>query len=186
METATTGAPTAAPTEAAVASTGVANTIPAESTDGQALPETTAPQTEEAPPAEQEGESPPPPRSRAEAQIAGWLRDVEAIEQAYGGVQVRKELRDPRFMGLVQRGVPLKQAFESLHLEEIKRGIARKTARETERRVVGGIRARGNRPAENAAASQNPVSTRPDLSRLTRRDRADIARRVARGEQISF
>ncbi|MCC8122768.1 MAG: hypothetical protein LIO58_04435 [Oscillospiraceae bacterium] len=186
METAitgTAGTPAAAPAETAA---DAANAVTTEHTDGQALPEQTAPQTEEAPPAEREDASPPPPRSRAEAQIAGWLRDVEAIEQAYGGVNVRQELRDPRFMGLVQRGVPLRQAFESLHLEEIKRGIARKTARETERRVVGGIRARGNRPAENAAASQNPVSTRPDLSRLTRRDRADIARRVARGEQISF
>lgn len=143
-------------------------------------------QSEGDPKIQTEEAAPPPPRTRTDRQVAGWLQDAAAMEKEYGGFQVRREMQNPKFRGLIQAGVPMRQAYESLHLVEIKRAVARQTARETERRVVDGIRARGARPSENGAASQTPVTTRTDLSRLTRQDRAAIAKRVSRGEKITF
>lgn len=185
METSTsTGAH---PAEGATALAAAEHTVAESSEAGSEQAERAVPpQDEHAPQIQTEEAAPPPPRTRADRQVAGWLRDAAAMEKEYGGFQVRQEMQNPKFRGLIQAGVPMRQAYESLHLAEIKRAITRQTARETERRVVDGIRARGARPSENGAAGQTPVTTRTDLSRLTRQDRAVIAKRVSRGEKITF
>ncbi|MBE6604824.1 MAG: hypothetical protein E7639_03875 [Ruminococcaceae bacterium] len=56
---------------------------------------------------------------------------------------------------------------------------------ETERAVTESIRARGLRPAENALAPGVGAGIR-GAARLTRAERAEMARRAARGERIEF
>ena len=56
---------------------------------------------------------------------------------------------------------------------------------ETERAVTASIRARGLRPAENALAPGVGAGNR-GVARLTRAERAEMARRAARGEHIEF
>lgn len=58
-------------------------------------------------------------------------------------------------------------------------------ARETEERVLNQVRARQSRPAENAI-SVRAASAPYDVSRLTRDERARIAKRAANGERIKF
>lgn len=57
---------------------------------------------------------------------------------------------------------------------------------ETERAVLDGIRARGIRPVENALSPRQGNALRGDASRLSRAQRAEVARRAALGEQIKF
>ena len=79
-----------------------------------------------------------------------------------------------------------KKAYEVAHLDTIKGGIAQQTAAKTERAVVENIRAKGNRPAENGVGSGSGITVKNDVSKLSRQDRQEIARRVARGENIRF
>ena len=60
-----------------------------------------------------------------------------------------------------------------------------RVAKETEERVISEIRARRLRPSENAL-SPRQSSARPDVSRLTKDERARRARRAADGEKIHF
>ena len=60
------------------------------------------------------------------------------------------------------------------------------TAKQVEGKLANKIRAGQNRPAEGAMRSQNAVVTKSDVSQLTKADRQEIARRVARGERIVF
>ena len=55
---------------------------------------------------------------------------------------------------------------------------------EAERRLLSHIRARGMRPAENGV--QVAHSALPDVARMTRAERAELAKRVERGERIAF
>ena len=55
---------------------------------------------------------------------------------------------------------------------------------EAERRVLSHIRARGMRPAENGV--QVAHSAMPDVAKMTRAERAELAKRVERGERIVF
>ena len=70
--------------------------------------------------------------------------------------------------------------YESLLRSEIER-----TVKETEERVIGEIRAKRLRPTENGSMphrSQSPF----DISKLTRDERAALAKRAAGGEKIKF
>ena len=71
-------------------------------------------------------------------------------------------------------------------MDEIKAGVAQNTARKTEKQVVDGIRAKGSRPAENGTSSQSAFTVKDDPHKWTKQDRAEVARRVARGETIKL
>ncbi len=57
---------------------------------------------------------------------------------------------------------------------------------ETERAVLDGIRARGQRPAECALSEGSGDALRSQAGRLSRAQRAEVARRAAKGERIKF
>ncbi len=61
-----------------------------------------------------------------------------------------------------------------------------KTREETERAVLQSIRARGLRPAESALTPGVGAFLGNGAAHLTRRDRAEMARRSLRGERIEF
>lgn len=119
-------------------------------------------------------------------QMTRWQQEAGQAMRAYPGMNLKKEMRNPRFASMLRSGIPIQHAYEVVHLDDIKTGVARQTAKKTERNVVEGIRTRGNRPAENGVTAQSGVIVKSDVSKLTKADRAEIIRRVARGEKISF
>lgn len=70
--------------------------------------------------------------------------------------------------------------FDSLLHSETERVI-----RETEERILNDIKAKKLRPEENGAVSRKE-GTRLDVSRLTKNERATLAKRAASGEKINF
>ena len=52
--------------------------------------------------------------------------------------------------------------------------------------IEDNIKAKGNRPQESAAKGTQGVIIKSDPSKLTAEDRAEIARRVMMGEEITF
>lgn len=121
----------------------------------------------------------------------GWLQQSEQVKQAYGNFDLRSEIGNPetgeRFMGLLRSGVDVKTAYEVIHKDDIIGGAMAYTAQQTEKRVTDSIRARGMRPTENGSSGNAAAVVRKaDVNTLTRKDRDEIARRVMRGERISF
>ena len=89
---------------------------------------------------------------------------------------------NPDFLALLQRGVSVEQAYKVLHMDDF---LSKATA-QAEKTVTDNIRARGARPQENGAAPKSAVVVKDDVSKLTPADRAEIARRAAMGETITF
>ena len=87
---------------------------------------------------------------------------------------------------MLKAGVPVKLAYEVRHMDEIKAGVAQNTAKQTEKQVVESIRAKGSRPSENGTSSQSGFTVKDDVSKWSKKDRAEIAKRVARGETIKL
>ena len=121
----------------------------------------------------------------------GWLQQSEQVKQAYGNFDLRSEIGNPetgeRFMGLLRSGIDVKTAYEVIHKDDIIGGAMAYTAQQTEKRVTDSIRARGMRPTENGSSGNAAAVVRKaDVNTLTRKDRDEIARRVMRGEKISF
>jgi len=130
-------------------------------------------------------------RSEAElqtrAQVQKWVSESEQVKQAYPGFDLAAESQDPQFIGMLKAGVPMQHAYEVMHLGDIKTGAAASAAKAAETNVVQSIRAKGARPAENGTSSQSSAYTyKTDVRKLTKADRAEIARRVERGEKIEF
>ncbi len=121
-------------------------------------------------------------RQGAQRQLRQWSGEAEQARAVYRQFDLSVEARDPRFRSMLRSGVPVQLAYEVIHMNEIKD----QQARATEKQVVAGIRAKGVRPQENGIAAQSGFTVKNDVSKLTRADRAEIARRVAKGEKISF
>lgn len=125
-------------------------------------------------------------REKVEVQLRQWYGEGEKLQKLYPGFDLGAEAKNPRFLALLRSGIPVRHAYEVIHMDEIKARIAAATAKNTEKQVVDAIRAKGVRPAENGTAAQSGFTVKGDVSKLTRKDRAEIARRAARGEKITF
>lgn len=121
-----------------------------------------------------------------ERQLQKWYTEGEQVKAVYPSFDLATESKNPQFLSMLRAGVPVQHAYEVTHMEEIKAGVAAMQAKATEKQVVDGIRAKGARPAENGTSSQSAFTVKDDVSKLSKKDRAEIARRVERGEKITF
>lgn len=117
-----------------------------------------------------------------EAQLRAWDSQAEQVKALYPGFDLGLEARSRDFRAMLKAGVPMRQAFEVLHMDQIM--SARTQA--AERALTANIRAKGARPPENGAGAAAGFTVKDGVSRLSAQDRADMARRAARGEVITF
>lgn len=125
-------------------------------------------------------------RERADRQLRAWDQQAEQARAVYPGLNLGTEARNPQFLSMLRAGVPVQTAYEVVHMDEIKAGVATAQAQATEKAVTDNIRAKGARPQENGAGTGAGFTVKDDVSRLTPKDRAELARRAARGETITF
>lgn len=125
-------------------------------------------------------------QQQAQQQLQKWYTEAEQVRGVYPSFDLNAEVKNPQFLAMLRSGVPVQHAYEVIHMDEIKAGVAALQAKATEKQVVAGIRAKGARPAENGTAAQSAFIVKDDVTKLTKEDRAEIARRVARGEPVTF
>lgn len=135
---------------------------------------------------------------QAAVQYNKWGEEAQKLKGTpeapgpYAGFDLDAEASNPQFKSvldsLTRAGFPnpVQKAYETIHMDEIKSGIAKATAQKVTTNVTENIRAKGSRPAENGANSQSGVIVKNDVRQLTRQDRAEVAKRASRGENISF
>ena len=117
------------------------------------------------------------------AHVMGQVDEVKAV---YPSFDLQREMQNPQFTSLLRNNVPVRTAYEVIHKDEIIPAAMQFTARTVEQKLTNKIIANGARPAENGTSSQSASLSKSDVSTLTKADRAEVIRRVARGEKISF
>ena len=125
-------------------------------------------------------------REAAEKQLQQWYTEGEEVKAAYPDFDLNAEAQNPRFMAMLRSGVPVMHAYKVMHMDEIMTDAMQTAAKRSEQAVVNGIKARGSRPAENGLSSQSAFTIKDDVSKLTKKDRAEVVRRAASGEVIRF
>ena len=115
-----------------------------------------------------------------------WLQQSQAAKEAYPDFDLRAALEDGQFRALLKSGVDIRTAYEVRHLDTLLPAAMAATAKAVEERIAKSIAADRSRPAENAMGSRAATLVKPDVSKFTRSDVEAIARRVARGERVSF
>lgn len=124
--------------------------------------------------------------SRVQAQMAKWASEEQVLQQKFKGFSLQKEIQNQSFMNMLKAGLPMEHAYKVIHMDEILADAVGTTAASVESAVVNNIRAKGTRPQENGSSPQSAFIVKDDVNKLSKKDRAEIARRVARGEKISF
>ena len=122
----------------------------------------------------------------AQQQLATWMQEAEKVKEMYPGFDFRTEFANRDFQGLLRAKVPMKQAYELIHMEEIKQATAKTAAQTASQQMQANLKAKQSRPAENGTSSKTAVIVKNDVSKLTRKERAEIARRAQYGEKITF
>lgn len=117
---------------------------------------------------------------------ASWLEQETQTKQIYPSFSLKAEMGNQKFVDLLRSNIDVKTAYEVVHKDEIIPAAMQFTAQEVEKKLVNKMMAGGTRPAENGMSSQSAAVVKSDVSQLSKEDRAEIIRRVQRGEKIRF
>lgn len=152
------------------------------------------------------------PDVQAEAKAEEWpaelMAEAEALKGIYPGFDLAAEMEHSTLGALLrgEQSPSLRQLYEAVHMEDIFRervavaveeqlsrtvesAVAEAVAaavRDCEERLLGNIRARGQRPAENGLSAAVGIRMHPAVDRLTRRERAMLAKRAENGETVQL
>ena len=123
-------------------------------------------------------------QSKFNQQIDTWYRQADAVKELYPSFDFKAEVQNPQFLALLRQGVGVEHAYKILHFDELTNDAARVAAQTADAQAQARIKSKASRPSENGTSSKSAVIVKNDVSKFTAKDRAEIARRVARGEEI--
>ena len=118
--------------------------------------------------------------------IKSWMKDGEYLKEQYPDFDLGVEAENPDFVNLLKGGANLRNAYLALHHDDIVKTLIEKAVEDAQLKTADSIRARSMRPLENGMAGKSAALFKTDVSKLTPKQREEIARRVAEGERISF
>lgn len=125
-------------------------------------------------------------QARTEAVLSQWQKESDELKLVYPDFDFDTEQKNPDFCYLIGRGMTLRKAYEAVHLDELVTGAMEYAVNRTANAVAANVRANGLRPTEGAGRGGAPSSMNLDVHKLSKEQRADIVRRVERGERITL
>lgn len=125
-------------------------------------------------------------REQAERIYSKWMQDAEGLKEQFPDFDLETELANPQFQGLLRANIDVATAYQVIHKDELIPAAMQYTAQQVQSKMANSVAANNARPRENGIGGSSPVTVKTDVSKLTKADRAEIARRVARGERIVF
>ena len=125
-------------------------------------------------------------RENANKVYAQWMEQANQVKSVYPAFNLNTELQNPQFVNLLRSNIDVRTAFEVLHKDEIIPAAMQYTAKTVEQKLTNKVIANGARPAENGNSSQGATVTKFDPSNMTREQRAEINRKVLRGDKLTF
>jgi hypothetical protein len=125
-------------------------------------------------------------KDNAAQQYATWMKQAEEAKKLYPNLNFEVETQNPQFRQLLLSGIDVGSAYLVIHKDDIIPAAMQYTAKNVEQKLTNKIIANGARPSENGNSSQSASVVKSDVSQLSKADRAEIIRRVQRGEKIRF
>lgn len=127
-------------------------------------------------------------QAKGEETYSRWMQESQELQSKYGiaDFDFSVELQNPAFANMLKSGVPVEAAYKAVHFDDMLGGAMAATAKNVSQQVANNVANRHRRATEGAISSQPAVTVKSDVSKLTKADRAEIARRVQRGETIRF
>lgn len=117
-------------------------------------------------------------------------REGEALKKKFPQFDLRKEMKDPRFVQLVNPNslMSLEDAYYAVHREEIMSASLKMATQKTAENMANAIRSGHNRPTESGISGQSPSVTTFDYRKASASERDAVKRAIreaaARGEKL--
>ena len=118
-----------------------------------------------------------------------WQQEAQQLRTLYPGFDLAAEVNSPngqRLLGMLRSGVPMRTAYQALHMDELLPAAIRYAVQQTQQRTVDSIRARGLRPEEAAAGNQTAAAQLlgADPARWNAEEMNDAIRQARMGKKI--
>jgi hypothetical protein len=125
-------------------------------------------------------------QQRQQAFINAFTADCEKLSKSnpelYGDIKPDELMQNKRFLQMLGYGIPFKQAYDALHIDEL---VKKQTAK-AKKSTLDNVKAKGTRISENATKRTKAASIKIDPSKMTDEQIAELEERAARGERITF
>lgn len=125
-------------------------------------------------------------QQQAQETYAQWMREAEQVKQLYPEFDLRQELQNDQFGRLLRVGISVQNAYQAIHNDELMQRGMMAASNSAAAAAAKTIQAQRGRPAENGANAGGAVNFKPDVHKLTAKERRELAERAMRGETISF
>jgi hypothetical protein len=118
--------------------------------------------------------------------INTWVDEGMELKKTYQDFDLSKEILNPDFAARLERGMSVTDAYTLTHLNDIVTNASKAAAQKAEENTVTAIKSKSQRIPENGTKQTPGIVRKTDPSKLSDKDLAEIARRVSRGEKITF
>lgn len=122
----------------------------------------------------------------AREEYGRWLQQAELAKAKYPELDLESCLEDEQFGMLLQSGVDVETAYVARYHDEIMQAGMAHAAQEAERKLSASVAAGARRPAEGGTGNGAAVTTKVDVSKMSRTEFMSYMDKVMRGERISF
>ena len=120
-----------------------------------------------------------------------WETQSQNLKSIYPDFDFAAQCKDPqngeKFIKLLGQGVDVKTAYEVLNHDKLIAGALKTAVNQAQMRTVQTIQAQGMRPSENGVGGSVATQmVKIDPAKMSKKERADYARRALQGERIDF
>jgi len=112
--------------------------------------------------------------------LRSWEDQCRKLSEKYPDFDIRREVKNKTFLALLRCGITLDVAYKAINYDSVLKSDVNKAME----LFYSDLRARGARPAENGLISGGGISIGQGARSFSRKERADIAKRVEKGEKI--
>lgn len=118
----------------------------------------------------------------AESKASKLKAEAEETKKVYPDFDFKAQLENEQFVKLLKAGIGVRKAYEATNID----AILANNEKNTEKMVVDSIRSKGVRPIENGSDTTGGIVLEKNISKLTKKERKELANRAAMGETIRF
>ncbi len=110
--------------------------------------------------------------------------ELKTARETYPNLDYFEEIKNPAFWTMINNGFTVANAYRAIHAEEIESQIRESALREATAKLSNSYASGAARPSEGGAVNSSAPNVITDPSKLTKEQRADVKKRVKRGERI--
>lgn len=126
-------------------------------------------------------------REAAQQRYQALLRQVDDVKAVYPSFDFEAESEaNPLFRKLCALGIPVRNAYESTHMEEIMAKGMQYAAQQTAANVQATAAKNKSRPAENGLGSKSQADGKVDIGKLSLAEMQKMNEEARRGKKITF